>query len=406
MVDVEGVREWWQELAGLVLPAECGGCGRARTVLCPRCRTALCETAPFRVHPLPHPPGLPAVHAAAMYADEVRAVLLAHKERGALALARPLGAALAGAVRAGMRESGVGWGEGEGARPPGDVLLVPVPSAPAAVRARGHDPARRIALAAAGELRRAGVPARVVAVLRQRRAVADQSGLDARRRWDNLGGALAVAPGGARLLCGGPVVLVDDLVTTGASLAEAARAVRAVRAVARAEQTGTAGSPGSTGRSDTAPDTATGAGRAGLGAVSRADVEPGPDLGRGGCLRPGSGRRAEPGHRGEGGGNGEETAREVCGGGMGAVYAGFAREGRREESSGAREETIDGTDGTDGMCGAPVRPAAAAGVRGPSGAAGGAGPARPTGPSGAGPWGAGGAGVVLCAAVVAASPTL
>jgi hypothetical protein len=96
------------------------------------------------------------------------------------------------------------------------------------VRARGHDPARRIALAAAGELRRTGTPARVAAVLRQRRAVADQSGLGSRERLDNLLGALTVVPGGAGLLRdGGPVVLVDDLMTTGASLTEAARAVRA-----------------------------------------------------------------------------------------------------------------------------------------------------------------------------------
>ncbi|MEV5525516.1 ComF family protein [Streptomyces prunicolor] len=106
------------------------------------------------------------------------------------------------------------------------VLLVPVPSARGAVRARGHDPARRIALAAAGELRRSGTPARVVAVLRQRRWVADQSGLNSRERLDNLAGALEVVAGGARLLAGGRVVLVDDLMTTGASLREAARAVR------------------------------------------------------------------------------------------------------------------------------------------------------------------------------------
>lgn len=106
------------------------------------------------------------------------------------------------------------------------MLLVPVPSARWAVRARGHDPARRIALAAAGELRRSGTPARVVAVLRQRRWVADQSGLNSRERLDNLAGALEVVAGGALLLAGGPVVLVDDLMTTGASLREAARAVR------------------------------------------------------------------------------------------------------------------------------------------------------------------------------------
>ncbi|MFF4655206.1 ComF family protein [Streptomyces sp. NPDC001381] len=243
---MEGVRNWWQELAGLVLPTECAGCGRGRTVLCPRCRAALDGHPPRRVRPLPEPAGLPAVHAAARYADEVRAVLLAHKERGGLALTRPLGAALAGAVRVGL-----GWvGEGEGPPPPGNappppppppILLVPVPSAPAATRARGHDPARRIAFAAAGELRRAGVRVRVAAVLRQRRAVADQAGLTSRERLDNLVGALAVVPGAGRLLCRGPVVLVDDLVTTGASLAEAARAVRAATAAGRAGRAGRQG---------------------------------------------------------------------------------------------------------------------------------------------------------------------
>ncbi|MEU4659656.1 ComF family protein [Streptomyces sp. NPDC023723] len=318
------MRGWWQDLTDLVLPTECGGCGRPRTVLCRECRAVLGGDAPRRVRPVPEPPGLPAVYAAAAYGDEVRAVLLAHKERGALALAGPLGAALAGAVRAGLlegREGGGGvpgrgvrggwpgssvetvrsvgsgggalgtsrtvqpvqpvqpvqstrlttsarsvgsvgsagasvWARGDadasarwpaaemsrasgsgpaaGMRRP--VLLVPVPSARRAVRARGHDPVRRIALAAAGELRRTGTPARVAAVLRQRRAVADQSGLGSRQRSDNLAGALTVVPGGARLLCdGGPVVLVDDLMTTGASLAEAARAVRAAGGVAEWE---------------------------------------------------------------------------------------------------------------------------------------------------------------------------
>ena len=64
-------------------------------------------------------------------------------------------------------------------------------------------------------------------VLRQRRAVADQSGLTARERVANLAGALEVVAGGGRLLEGGRAVLVDDLMTTGASLAEAARALRA-----------------------------------------------------------------------------------------------------------------------------------------------------------------------------------
>lgn len=212
------MRGWWREISGLVLPAVCGGCGLPRTQLCPDCVHALCGGVTGRVRPVPEPAGLPVVHAAAAYADAVRAVLLAHKERGATGLAGPLGRALSRAVRSAVTGA---------AGPGGPLLLVPVPSAPSAVRARGHDPARRIALAAAGDLRRDGTAARVLPVLRQRRWVADQAGLSARQRLANLDGALEVRPGGARLLAGGRAVLVDDVMTTGASLAEAARALDA-----------------------------------------------------------------------------------------------------------------------------------------------------------------------------------
>ncbi|MDT9689359.1 ComF family protein [Streptomyces sp. P9(2023)] len=214
------MRGWWREIAGLVLPVACGGCGRPRTELCPPCRAQLTGPEPRRVRPFPEPAGLPVVHAAAPYADAVRSVLLAHKERGALWLARPLGSALAGAV-----EAAAGRSDGPGAGP---LLLVPVPSSRRSVRARGHDPTRRVALAAAGRLRRRGRAARVIPVLRQRRAVADQSGLGASGRFANVAGALEIVAGGARLLERGRVVLVDDLMTTGASLTEAARALSAV----------------------------------------------------------------------------------------------------------------------------------------------------------------------------------
>jgi predicted amidophosphoribosyltransferase len=166
------------------------------------------------------------VYAVAEYADRARAVLLAHKERGVMALAGPLGRALAVSVRAACvaaARTGRRFGEDPGGGRP--LSLVPVPSARGAVARRGHDPVRRIACAAASTLRREGTAARVRPVLWQRREVTDQSGLTARQRLANLSGALAVVPGG--LTEAGPVLLVDDLVTTGTSLTEAARAVRA-----------------------------------------------------------------------------------------------------------------------------------------------------------------------------------
>lgn len=213
------MRAWWREISGLVVPAVCGGCGTPRTQLCGVCGQALLGRAVRRARPEPEPTGLPVVHAAAVYTDSVRAVILAHKERGALGLARPLGSALAGAVRVAA---------GYANRPGGPaLLLVPVPSAPGAVRARGHDAARRIAMAAAAELRRTGRAARVLPVLRQQRRTADQAGLTARERLANMAGALEVRSGGARLLAGGSPVIVDDLMTTGATLVEAARALSA-----------------------------------------------------------------------------------------------------------------------------------------------------------------------------------
>ncbi|MFC6931682.1 ComF family protein [Actinomadura yumaensis] len=104
------------------------------------------------------------------------------------------------------------------------VVVVPVASGRRAVRRRGHDPTRRMAAVAVREARAGGLRVVGADVLRQRREVADQAGLTASGRVANLAGALEVVPG-ARL-AGRRVVLVDDVITTGASLAEAARAVR------------------------------------------------------------------------------------------------------------------------------------------------------------------------------------
>ncbi|MER7130502.1 ComF family protein [Streptosporangium saharense] len=204
-------------LLDLVLPPRCAGCDAAGALVCPRC-AALLHGEPERRTPDPSPPGLPECWSAADYTGAVRRALLAYKELGRTALAAPLAGALALAVA-----------EAAGRRP---VVLVPVPSSRLAGRRRGHDPVNRLADLAAAYLRAAGWPATAERLLLQRRRVADQAGLSSSQRAANLSGAFRVTAGrnGAvpRFWDGsGAVVLVDDIVTTGATLAEAARALRA-----------------------------------------------------------------------------------------------------------------------------------------------------------------------------------
>ena len=216
---VRAVGGWLHELADLALPDGCAGCTAPGRALCPGCRSELTGPA-HPAWPTPVPPGLPPPWAVADYAGPARAAVLAHKEEGRRALGVPLGAALATAAAAAV-----------GPVPVEPVLLVPAPSRPAAVRARGDDPTRRLARRAAAVLRRAGLPVGVVPALRGARGLADQAGLDAAGRAVNLAGALRVGPGGERLVAGRVVVVVDDVVTTGATLAECARALRAAGAV-------------------------------------------------------------------------------------------------------------------------------------------------------------------------------
>jgi predicted amidophosphoribosyltransferase len=209
-------------LADLVLPRLCAGCALPGAVLCGSCRRLLAR--PRLAQPRRHPAGFPPTVAAGAYAGHVRPAVLAFKEQGRAELARPLGTALALAVAAvlgGLPGPLPGTG-------PGVVLLVPMPSSAAAVRRRGRDHVRELADAAGAELRAAGVPTATARLLGRApgRRVRDSAGLGALEREANLAGRFRGRPLRAGIPPGSRVVLVDDVVTSGATLTEAARALR------------------------------------------------------------------------------------------------------------------------------------------------------------------------------------
>ncbi len=198
--------------ADLLIGAACAGCGRPAITLCEECLPAF-EPVPREAWPRPVPEGLLSPSpvppfASAPHEGVIRAALARYKEEGQFGLLRPLGHLLAASVCASSPATG-------------GVALVPIPSSRRSNVRRGYDAVGELAGAAATSLRAIGVDCRTEPRLRQARRVADQSGLGARERAVNMAGALTIGPTGG--LGRRAVIVVDDIITTGASLAEAVR---------------------------------------------------------------------------------------------------------------------------------------------------------------------------------------
>jgi predicted amidophosphoribosyltransferase len=201
----------------LLLGGSCLACARPGRPLCRGCEQVL-PVGAVPAWPTPTPPGLAPPWSAAEYDGTVRTLVLAHKERRVLALREPLARLMAQAVRSGA--------------PPGPVVLVPVPSRPSSVRARGDDPTYSLTVRAARVLRREGLQIGAARLLRTRPGVLDQAGLDAAARTANLAGSMTCPSTGLRRLARragrATVVVCDDVLTTGATAREAQRALEAV----------------------------------------------------------------------------------------------------------------------------------------------------------------------------------
>ncbi|HEU0243231.1 MAG TPA: phosphoribosyltransferase family protein [Candidatus Limnocylindrales bacterium] len=204
-------------LVDLALPAVCPGCGAEGDSICRGClpavrqRVALPPGTPLGLEEGPPDPLLQ-LEWCAPFNGTVRRALHALKYAGERRLAAPLGEAVA------ARWAAAGAG--------GEVL-VPVPVHETRRRERGYDQAVLVADVAARAL---GLPMAVA--VRRDRATTAQYRLDRRHRAENVRDAFRVVPGMDRAVRGRWVVLVDDVVTTGATLCGAAAALLETGALA------------------------------------------------------------------------------------------------------------------------------------------------------------------------------
>jgi ComF family protein len=214
------------DLLSLAVPVDCVCCGAEDRALCMPCSRHIrrLTAAPFRAES-----GAPAlmdvegtvllpVVAAGVYREELAQALLAFKRHGQHQLKRSLGCALGGAVRAATGGAG-------------DFVLVPVPTSTRAYLSRGFSPVHLLlrrasrqlpGLAVADVLAKSGGPGVQLP--------GGQKGLGRGARAKRVRGSMRLRRRGQERVAGQRCVIVDDVLTTGATLAEAARALDAAGA--------------------------------------------------------------------------------------------------------------------------------------------------------------------------------
>ncbi|MGE2816966.1 ComF family protein [Mycobacterium heidelbergense] len=192
----------------LILPLECGGCGALSTRWCDACATELAvkPDEPHLINPRIDPQA--PVFALGRYAGARRQAILALKEHGRADLVAPLARALAIGLHRLLT-----WGMLET-----PLTIVPAPTRRSAARRRGGDPVARLTAAAVA----AHPDVVVVPALRMTALARDSVGLRPAARERNIAGRV--------LLRGRPpsteVLIVDDIVTTGATARESVRVLR------------------------------------------------------------------------------------------------------------------------------------------------------------------------------------
>ena len=186
----------------ILFPARCLICSTLGETLCPTCRLEWRFSAIERT--FNHGGTSIKAISSLEYSPTIQKIVLAAKESEIAHADLLMQSALRHSINAAQK---YGWID----------ALVTIPSRPSAVRRRGREFLIAITEDIASDL---GVP--LLNILSHTRRIKDQSGLYRQQRWNNLDGALVVKE---KRFSGMRVLLVDDLVTTGATLVEGVRAL-------------------------------------------------------------------------------------------------------------------------------------------------------------------------------------
>lgn len=211
-----GPLEWGTDLADLVLGRACVLCAAPGRSLCHTCLASVRQHSgkPSALLGEWDPRGPTPLHFALAYRGAGARLILGYKEHGLTSLGTALGVLLADAVVATARTIA--------ATDP--LYLVPIPAARRP--RRGFDALGRILTAAERDLDRRGLPCTTLRVLEQTGTHRPLKALDRRGRRTAVRDSLQVRPGAQQGRPTGPVIVVDDVVTTGATVGEAIRALR------------------------------------------------------------------------------------------------------------------------------------------------------------------------------------
>lgn len=186
----------FQEISQLIFPERCLGCHKLSSVICPNC-VEQWQLSKFKTKY-----SNLTVHSAILYTPVAAKIILASKEKGTSTADQLLIEAIMGQIQTTTRNLN-------------HIRLVPIPSSKRSSRSRGRSFMVEIVQQISRQM---GIP--MLDCLEVIGKTTDQTGLNRQERSQNMKGSMSM-----KAVARGELILIDDVITTGATLKEAARAL-------------------------------------------------------------------------------------------------------------------------------------------------------------------------------------